>query len=82
MPPEDLQRRLRTRPFEPFRLFLSDGATYEIRHPELVMLGRRSLVLGIVNDPSETLYDRTIDIDLLHIVRTEPAANGASPNGG
>lgn len=81
MPPEDLQRRLRTRPFEPFRLYLSDGASYDVRHPELVLLGRRSLVLGLVKDPADTLYDRTMDIDLLHIVRTEPAPNEANSNG-
>jgi hypothetical protein len=34
MRPEDILERLRARPFQPFRLYLSDGAIYEIRHAE------------------------------------------------
>jgi hypothetical protein len=71
MAPEDLERKLRSRPFTPFRMFLSDGAMCEVNHPELVLLGRRSLVLGVAADPQATLYDRAIDIDLLHVVRME-----------
>jgi hypothetical protein len=81
MPPEDLQKRLRARPFQPLRLHLSDGAAYEIQHPELVLLGRRSLVLGLANDPAQTLYDRTVDIDLLHIVRMETTDVGSTSKG-
>ena len=66
MAPEDLERKLRSRPFTPFRMYLSDGATYEVNHPELVLLGRRSLVLGLTADPQATLYERAIDVDLLH----------------
>ena len=35
------------RPFEPFRIEVSDGTVYEIRHPELVMVGLGSLIIGI-----------------------------------
>ena len=71
MAPEDVERKLRGRPFTPFRMFLSDGAVYEVNHPELVLLGRRSLVLGLTGDPQAIHYDRAVDIDLLHIVRME-----------
>jgi len=72
MPPEDLQKKLRRQPFQPFRMYLSDGAAYDVTHPELVLLGRRSLVLGLARSPDETLYERTVDVDLLHLVRMEP----------
>jgi hypothetical protein len=71
MPPEDIQKKIRHKPFRPFRLYLSDGSVYEIRHPELVLLGRRSLIVGLTGDPTETLYERTVDVDLLHIVRMD-----------
>jgi hypothetical protein len=71
MPLEDVEKRLRQRPFAPFRMYLNDGAVYEVMHPELVLLGRRSLVLGLTADPQATVYDRTVDVDLLHIVRME-----------
>ena len=68
---QDLQQKLRARPFRPFRIHLSDGAEYDVMHPELLLLGRRSLVLGLASRPEETIYDRAVDIDLLHIVRME-----------
>jgi hypothetical protein len=71
MPLEDVEKKLRQRPFAPFRMYLSDGAVYEVMHPELALLGRRSLVLGLTADPQATVYDRTVDVDLLHIVRME-----------
>jgi len=71
MPPRDIQNKLRARPFRPFRIYLSDGAAYDVMHPELLLLGRRSLVLGISRQPDEGMYERTIDIDLLHVVRME-----------
>ncbi len=72
MPPEHLQKKLRRQPFQPFRMYLSDGAVYDVTHPELVLLGRRSLVLGVAGTPEDTLYERTVDVDLLQIVRMEP----------
>ncbi len=71
MPPQDLQKKLQSRPFRPFRIYLSDGAAYDVMHPELLMLGRRSMVLGVASRPEATLYERTIDIDLIHVVRME-----------
>ena len=41
MPPEALIQRLRQRPFVPFRLHVSDGSLYEIRHPDLVWVAAR-----------------------------------------
>ena len=71
MPPEDVQKKLRRQPFQPFRMYLTDGSVYDVMHPELVLLGRRSLVLGLAGSPEDTLYERTVDVDLLHIVRME-----------
>ncbi len=42
MRPEDMHRFLRRRPFRPFRITLTDGRSYEIHHPELMMVGRSS----------------------------------------
>lgn len=68
---QDIQKKLVQSPFKPFKLFLTDGASYEVRHPELLLLGRRSCVLGLADNPDQTFYDRAVDIDLFHIVRSE-----------
>lgn len=38
----------------------------------MVLVGRRTLILGLADDPEQLLYDRAFDIDLLHVVAVEP----------
>jgi hypothetical protein len=85
MTQDELRDAARRQPFKPFRVVLTTGATYDIRHPDLIMVGRRSVVLGIAKDPGGTVYDRTYQVDLLHVVGIEelavqqpPTANGPS----
>jgi hypothetical protein len=49
------------RPFEPFELRLSNGEVYQVRHPEVVALGRNRIAIV---DP-ET--DRFVHVALVHI---------------
>lgn len=82
MTQEDLQEAVRIRPFEPFRVVLTTGDRYEIPHPELIMVGRRAAIIGIPRDPTSTVFERTIKVDLLHIVGIEEIpASPASSNG-
>jgi hypothetical protein len=82
MSQDDLQQTARRQPFEPFRVILTTGATYDVRHPDLIMVGRRAAIIGITNEPSGTAFDRTIKVDLLHVVGIEeltgmpPSKNG------
>jgi hypothetical protein len=78
---EDLRARLQQQPFAPFRMVLTEGTAYEVRHPELVMLGKRSAVIGLAKDPEERFYDATVLVDLLHIVRLEPLETMAKTTG-
>ncbi len=82
MTQEEFQEAVHRQPFLPFRVVLTTGETFDIRHPDLFMVGRRSAMLGITNDPTETAYDRTFRVDLLHVVGIQdlpvnpPSANG------
>lgn len=77
---EELRDAARRQPFHPFRIVLSTGETHDIRHPDLIMVGRRSAFVGMTNDPNGTVYDLGRLIDLLHIVAIEelPAATATS----
>ena len=44
---EDLQRLLRQRPFQPFRVLLRDGRTYEIKYPRMNLLAESFVKIGI-----------------------------------
>lgn len=82
MTQEELQEAARRQPFEPFRLVVTTGTTYDIRHTDLIMVGRRSITIGITNDQAATAYDRTVKIDLFHVVAIEELpAHPAGSNG-
>jgi hypothetical protein len=82
MAPEELLAALRERPFQPFRLALTDGQTIEVRHPELVMTSRRSAVIGIPAPAEpEAFYHHRITVNLLHIVSLEPLPRTTPTNG-
>jgi hypothetical protein len=82
MEPQELLAVLRERPFRPFRISLTDGRTLDIAHPELVLPGQRSAVIGLLAPgQTEPLYERRITVDLLHIVSLEPLQTPANPNG-
>jgi hypothetical protein len=73
MPPNDIRRFVTNRPFRPFRLTLTDGRTYEIGHPELAMVGRSTVIVGLpAPDESEPIYDGWVEVSLLHIMQIEP----------
>jgi hypothetical protein len=71
MPHPELHEAARRQPFVPFRLMLATGTAYDIRHPNPVMFGRRSAVIGVCNDLGATVYDHTIKVDLRHVVGIE-----------
>jgi len=79
MPPEEILSLRQREPFEPFRICLTDGTSYDINFPEMVLPGRRALVIGIPNEPTLPLYGRTANVSLLHITRLEPLAAAANP---
>ncbi len=74
---EELVQKLRASPFRPFRLYVSDGGAFDIRHPEMLMVMRHSAVVGMLEragDGSQDDYpaiERSRQVDLLHITRIE-----------
>jgi hypothetical protein len=67
---EDLLEMLRNRPFVPFRIHMTDGRTYDIVHPEAVLVLRSRAIIGLRPDAETNIPDRSEQIALLHIVRT------------
>ncbi len=42
MTPPKLVEYISAEPFRPFRIKMASGQTYEIRHPEIILVGRSS----------------------------------------
>lgn len=78
MRPEDLLELLRTYPFEPFRVHLSDGASYDIHHPDMAIVERSKVIIGVPGrEGPDGPMERTVNCALIHVVRAEPV-NGVS----
>ncbi len=70
---------LTTKPFRPFRLVMSSGQTYEVRHPEMALLTRTDILVGIDAD-EDNVPARFNICSLLHVVTVEPVSGaGARP---
>lgn len=70
---KDLASRVKQSPFVPFRLVLSEGTSYEIRHPEQIMVARDSIVIGVPSaSEGDDFFDTTVLADIFHVVRLEP----------
>jgi len=66
---------LAQRPFRPFRLVMSSGQTYDVRHPEMAMLTRSDILVGV--DESDEGVPASFKIcALLHVSAIEPLASG------
>ncbi len=71
MRPEEMTQLLRKRPFTPLRIHLTDGTTYEIHHPEQVLVLRQRLDIGVLPDPTTGVLEAVDSCSLLHVVRVE-----------
>lgn len=76
----DIQDLLRRRPFVPLRLHATDGRTYDVRHPDMVLLLRARVVLAVAG--SDGIPDGTEHLALVHIVRAEEMPVSAAPGNG
>ncbi len=68
---EELRDLLDRRPFVPIRLHFADGTTFDIRHPEMALLTRSTVEIGLPEDQASKIADRVVDCTLAHIVRVE-----------
>lgn len=72
---------LAQRPFRPFRLVMSSGQTYEVRHPEMALLTRTSILVGI--DVADDGVPAEFKIcSLLHVTAAEPLTAAESRQAG
>ena len=69
MRPEDIREFVRRQPFEPFRITLTDGRTFDVVHPCLVMVGRWTVTVGLLRPGDvDIFYDRVVTLSWLEIV--------------
>lgn len=69
-----LKDLLGRRPFQPFRVRLSSGDAYEVRHPEMALLLRNGIYVAVPNGGSD-LPEEAVWCALLHVAAVEPVSS-------
>jgi hypothetical protein len=69
-------------PFRPFRITTTSGRTFEIRHPEMVQVGKSTMTIFtyLSNDPEEA-KEQQVEVSLLLTESVEPLDATAHPQG-
>ncbi len=69
-------------PFRPFRITMASGRTFEIRHPEMVQVGRSTMTIFtyLSDEPSEA-KERQVEVSLRLTECVEPLDATASSQG-
>ena len=62
---------LTDRPFKPFRLIMSSGQAYEVRHPEMAMVTKSDVLVGIDIEDDGVPAEFKI-CSMLHVTAVEP----------
>lgn len=73
---QDFRDKLKAQPFQPFRLVMPSGQSYEVRHPEIAFLTRTSIHVA-VDIADDGIPDAFRLCSLLHVTAIEPLSMSA-----
>jgi hypothetical protein len=83
--PDDIRAQFRQQPFTPVQVVTTTGQTYDIPHPDLVLVTRNFLMIGLPHSEN-SVPDQVTRVAMVHVTElrdlTRPAgpANGAVAN--
>lgn len=83
---DDFLRLNRQQPFAPYRVVLTNGDAYDVRHPDMAIATRTSLHVGVPAPASTRDAAReVVMVSLIHVMKVEflntPATSGAEAKG-
>jgi hypothetical protein len=74
MRPDDILEWVKAVPFRPFKIVLNGGTEFEIRHPEMVKVGRTTVNIFTFTNADNEVYERMQMVGLILIERIDPLA--------
>jgi hypothetical protein len=72
MTAEHIREWLREVPFQPFRIVTSSGESYEIFHPDTVLVTTRVLYIGLYRSNRPNVPDRVAHVAVMHVTELVP----------
>jgi hypothetical protein len=79
---DDVRTRLRERPFTPFRIVTTTHETFDVFHPDLVLVARRFLIVGLPSSDNPSEADLVTRVPLVHITELRDLPQSAPPSNG
>jgi hypothetical protein len=70
MTADTFRQILSRKPFEPFRVVMSSGESYNVMHPEIALVTARALILALP-DPTTQDGERLAFCSYLHVAHIE-----------
>ena len=58
VPPQDILGYQKAQPFRPFQIRMTGGRVFDIRHPEMIRVGKNSLIVFTFVSDDPAIYDR------------------------
>lgn len=80
---ESIRGRMKGQPFTPVRIVTSSGESYEVHHPDMVLIGERDIHIGISSKKNPSIYSQVSRVALMHITALEdlPVSPKSTGNG-
>jgi hypothetical protein len=76
-----IYERIQDRPFVPLRIATSSGESYDVYHPELVVVSERYLFVGRASSKNPKMFDGASHVALSHITALEDLPTKTRPGG-
>ncbi len=74
--------KFRERPFVPLRLITSSGQSYDITHPDLVLVSKSRIIIGTASNEHPGAFETTSTVSMLHVTDLQeievPAKSGSN----
>ena len=78
--PELVKARLREQPIAPLQIVTTTGQTYEIRHPDLVLVTEESLIVGLPSAKNPTIATGLVTrVAIAHVTELRDLARAVPP---
>ncbi len=74
----ELTKHLREQPFIPLRLHMSDGSSFDIRHPENAIVTTHTIYVVTHEDPKTGVAEDVQWLSLRQLVRVEQQAKAGT----
>ena len=71
MTPQRIKELLGQKPFRPFKLFLSDGSSHIVPHPEFAWVYGARMFIGSPSNGSPDAVGPHKELAILHVTRVE-----------